>query len=193
MNELVSSRGFYKYINNKTIQTNAFIKDADLFEKQNKFEINVLGREDGHRAVLSIKKENVKADKSTGKWKVFVPKAYGTAIYPDQIIGKIEIGKPNEICTETFLKIGDFETKIEAENCKKYLETKFARALISIVKRTQDSTKNSYKCLPVQDFSNQSDIDWSLSIKTIDQELANKYNLSFEEQVWIEQNIKEMD
>ena len=193
MNELVSSRGFYKYINNKTIQTNAFIKDADLFEKQNKFEINVLGREDGHRAVLSIKKENVKDDKSISKWKVFIPKAYGTAIYPDQIIGKIEIGKPNEICTETFLKIGDFETKIEAENCKKYLETKFARALISIVKKTQNSTKSSFTCLPVQDFSDQSDIDWNLSIKTIDQELANKYNLNFEEQVWIEQNIKAMD
>ena len=48
-------------------------------------------------------------------------------------------------------------------------------------------------CLPVQDFSDQSDIDLNLSIKTIDQELANKYNLNFEEQVWIEQNIKAMD
>lgn len=198
MNGLVSSRGFYKYTskkqnNSNIIQANAFTKNADLFEKQNKFEINVLGREDGHRAVLSIKKENVKDDKSIGKWKVFIPKAYGTAIYPDQIIGKIEIGKPNEICTETFLKIGDFETKTEAENCKKYLETKFARALISIVKKTQNSTKSSFTCLPVQDFSDQSDIDWNLSIKTIDQELANKYNLNFEEQVWIEQNIKAMD
>lgn len=198
MNELVGSYGFYKYSSKvdesfNIIQSNAFIKRADLFEKQSKFEINVLGREDGHRAVLSIKKENVKDDKSIGKWKVFTPKAAGNGKYPDQIIGKMEIGKPNEICTETFLKIGDFETKAEAENCKKYLETKFARSLISIVKKTQNSTKSSFACLPVQDFSDQSDIDWNLSIKTIDQELANKYNLNFEEQVWIEQNIKAMD
>lgn len=37
-----------------------------------------------------------------------------------------------------------------------------------------------------------SDIDWSKSIAEIDQQLYRKYNLSAEEIMFIEENVKEM-
>jgi len=46
--------------------------------------------------------------------------------------------------------------------------------------------------VPLQDFTSNSDIDWSVSIKAIDQQLYKKYNLSDEEIAFIETNVKEM-
>lgn len=75
----------------------------------------------------------------------------------------------------------------------KYLKTKFARALLGILKVTQDNKKAVWKYVPIQDFSLDSDIVWSKSISEIDQQLYKKYNLSNEEITFIEENVKPMD
>ena len=46
--------------------------------------------------------------------------------------------------------------------------------------------------IPVQDFTNNSDIDWSKSIAEIDKQLYSKYNLSIEEISFIEEKVKPM-
>lgn len=46
--------------------------------------------------------------------------------------------------------------------------------------------------VPLQDFASNSDIDWSKSIAEIDQQLYRKYDLSAEEIMFIEENVKEM-
>ena len=46
--------------------------------------------------------------------------------------------------------------------------------------------------MPLQDFTPNSDINWSQSIPEIDQQLYKKYNLSEEEIVFIENMIKPM-
>ena len=75
----------------------------------------------------------------------------------------------------------------------KYIKTKFTRALLAVLKVTQDNNKGTWKCVPTQNFTDNSDIDWSKSIHDIDQQLYRKYGLSEQEIKFIESHVKEMD
>lgn len=77
--------------------------------------------------------------------------------------------------------------------CKFAVKTKFARAMLGILKITQDNPRDKWAYVPLQDFTSHSDIDWSKSIPEIDQQLYKKYNLSPEEIDFIETHVKEMN
>ena len=66
---------------------------------------------------------------------------------------------------------------------------KFARAMLGVLKVTQDNKKMVWKYIPLQDFTDKSDIDWSVSIANIDKQLYKKYRLSEEEIAFIENNV----
>ena len=83
-------------------------------------------------------------------------------------------------------------TKEEALNLQKYLKTKFLRLLVGIMKSSQALYQNVYQFVPLQDFTNNSDINWDMPIKDIDAQLYKKYNFSDEEIEYIESKIKEM-
>ena len=78
---------------------------------------------------------------------------------------------PNTGNTETFLSIGAFADNTCAENALKYIKTRFARTLLSVLKTTQDITPEKFKYVPLQDFTENSDIDWSKPVSEIDQQL----------------------
>ena len=80
-----------------------------------------------------------------------------------------------------------------AENLLKYIKTKFARTMLGILKVTQNNSRVVWKYVPVQDFTNKSDIDWSKSIAEIDQQLYAKYGLSQKEIDFIETKVRSMD
>lgn len=82
--------------------------------------------------------------------------------------------------------------ELEANNFIKYIYTKFFRILVSAIKITQSAPSRVYKSVPLQDFTPNSDIDWSKSISEIDQQLYKKYQLSAEEVAFIESMIKPM-
>ena len=54
-------------------------------------------------------------------------------------------------------------------------------------------TQEVFCYVPLQDFTTQSDIDWSKSIPEIDQQLYAKYNLSEDEINFIKKMIKPME
>jgi hypothetical protein len=111
------------------------------------------------------------------------------------VLYKPFIGIPKEICTETYLVIGaelDLD-KNSALNLTRYLSTKFLRLLLSLSKASQHATSKTYRFVPLQDFTNNSDIDWSKTIAEIDQQLYKKYNLSEEEIAFVESMIKPMN
>ncbi|MGN0756425.1 MAG: restriction endonuclease, partial [Treponema sp.] len=103
------------------------------------------------------------------------------------------VGEPIVGSTTTFLSVGKFSTKEEAENCMKYIKTKFARAMLGTLKVTQDNPRETWANVPLQDFTPNSDIDWSQSIAQIDHQLYKKYNLSQAEIDFIEKNVKAME
>ena len=139
---------------------------------------------------LGLNKDNFK------KWKVFVPYAYGCGALgeeiPTPILGTPILGTPIQICTETFMQYGAWGAEPEAKAALRYLKTKFFRVLVGILKTTQHST-TTFKFVPLQDFTANSDIDWSKSIPEIDQQLYRKYGLTDEEIGFIETHVKPMD
>ena len=128
------------------------------------------------------------------KWKVITPFAnnIGTNLADDNL--NTIVSEPNSIVTETYLVIGgDLNLdKCSCENIERYLKTKMVRYLISIAKANQNGTRVTYRFVPMQDFTNESDIDWSKSINEIDEKLFDKYELSIEEREHIKSSIKDM-
>ena len=92
-------------------------------------------------------------------------------------------------CTQTFITVGAFDTRDEAENCLTYIKSKFARAMLGILKATQHNHKDTWAKVPLQDFSASSDIDWR---GDVDEQLYRKYNLSAAEVDFIETHVKAM-
>lgn len=125
-------------------------------------------------------------------YKVFVPKANGSGAL-GEVLSTPLIGFPNMSATPTFISIGNFKTKNEAENLMKYIKTKLARTLLGILKITQDNPPLKWAYIPLQDFTDNSDIDWTKSISEIDQQLYKKYGLSESEINFIETKVKSMD
>jgi superfamily II DNA or RNA helicase len=126
-------------------------------------------------------------------YKVFISKSAGNPKNDMNVIGRPYLGKPFDACTDSLITIGKFDTLLECENLAKYLRTKFLRFMVSILKISQNVTQIVYEFVPLQDFTGESDIDWDKSIKEIDMQLYQKYDLSQEEIDYIENKIKEME
>lgn len=162
-----------------------------LHPKSEKQSIRIMGRKDGKRVSLYVDQSYVKDHPNLDKYKVFFPKANGSGKFgesmSESIIGEKQVGH-----TQTFISIGAFNTRREAENLQKYLKCKFTRTLLYVLKVTQDNKKSVWKYVPLQDFTSSSDIDWSKSVADIDQQLYKKYGLTEKEIQFIETHVKEM-
>ena len=128
-------------------------------------------------------------------WKVYLPRAnnIGTELNDDNL--NAFVGEAGSICTEAYLfvGIGLKLNQYSAINLQIYLQTKFARFFHLLAKASHDATSKTYRFVPLQDFTEHSDIDWSKSIAEIDQQLYRKYNLSDDEIAFIEKMIKPME
>lgn len=174
-------------------KSNVFEK-MDLVFSKNKTGndcIRVLGRVNNERIYRFISSKYINDVINLHNYKVFLPGAIGTGKYGETISAPI-IGYPSDAATETFLSLGNFKSKNEAENAIKYIKTKFCRSLYGILKRTQANTPGKWKYVPLQNFDSESDIDWSKSIPEIDQRLYEKYDLNEKEINFIETHVKEM-
>ena len=160
----------------------------------------ILGLGEGKRRIWKYLPNNYPLPKTStclNTYKIFISEADGAAgqignPVPARIIGKPLVVKPKTLCTETFLEIGPFSTENEANNAAKYIRTKFFRTLVGIQKQTQHTTQKVYRFVPLQDFTENSDIKWNEPIDSIDKQLFIKYKLSKEEIDFIEKNIQEM-
>ena len=153
--------------------------------------VQFLGLMKGKRVWYWSRKDFQDPPDSFYTFKVFIPEANGSGAL-GEVLSTPLIGAPLIGATETFLSIGAFATEREAANCLKYVKSKFARAMLGVLKITQHNTREKWVYVPLQDFSSSSDIDWSQSIAEIDQQLYAKYGLSAEEIAFIESHVKEM-
>ena len=186
--EIISSRGTYHFseqlfndipdVKNRLgkgsgnmIVSNSFDKLPDILtkERKSKSDYKILGRYKGKREYRYIQRE-------------YVLGAIG------EVLSTPLIGS-----TDTFISIGSFITNEEAIAAIKYIKSKFARAMLGILKITQHNPQSTWKYVPLQDFTSNSDIDWTKSIHEIDEQLYKKYNLSEEEIEFIETKVKEMN
>lgn len=213
LNGIISGRGVYKLSDNaldehpeiveiqsaghkKDVGAGAFKKLASIvfFEEKPIDEheyVRYLGLISNKRIYYWGRKDYLDVPESFYKYKVFIPKANGSGAL-GEVLSSPLIGEPLIGATETFLSIGSFDTFEEANNCLKYLQSKFARVMLGILKITQDNTKEKWRYVPLQDFTSNSDIDWSKSIHEIDLQLYRKYGLDEKEIEFIESHVKEM-
>ncbi len=154
--------------------------------------IKILGLLKMKRIYRHVRRDYVNEPENLLKWKVFVPAANGSGAL-GEVLSTPLIGQPLIGHTETFMSIGCFDTEGEAQALLKYVRSKFARALLGILKTTQHNPPEKWRFIPLQNFTQASDIDWSKSIPEIDQQLYAKYGLSDEETDFIESHVKEMN
>lgn len=152
----------------------------------------IYGRVNNERVLKWIRKDYLKCPDNIDSYKVFIAKTNGTGALGEPLSMPV-VGKPNMGHTVTFLSIGNFSNKQEADALLKYIRTKFARTLLGTLKVTQDNPKETWANIPLQDFTSASDIDWSKSVAEIDQLLYHKYDLSQPEIEFIEKMIKPME
>lgn len=175
----------------KRLRPNAFDKLDVFSENQSKGEIPIHGLIKNKRVIRFINSKYIEASENLDKYKVLVPKANGSGAI-GEVLSTPMVGEPMVGYTGSFIGIGAFETQVEAENCMKYIKTKFARAMLGTLKVTQDNPRETWLNVPLQDFTTNSDIDWSKSVSEIDKQLYKKYGLSKDEIAFIESKVREM-
>ena len=151
----------------------------------------VVGRENDTRIAKWIKKEYLKLPDNFESYKIAFPVANGSGKFGESLSDPFVCG-PYCAQNTTFLSAGNFYTLFEAQSCLKYVKTKFARCMLGIFKVTQHTTREAWRAVPLQNFTQQSDINWDLAIPELDAALYQKYNLTQDEIDFIESNVSAM-
>lgn len=178
-----------------TAESNAFKKFPEVFLEEppdssvNYFEI--VGRHENSRCVRYVDSRYLNKPGNFPFWKVLVSNSNGTGTLGG-ILAPPMVCRPGVGNTRSFMSFGYFQTSNQAHALLLYLKSKFARVLLGVFKVTQANPPAMWAKVPLQDFTDQSDIDWSKSIPEIDQQLYAKYGLSADEIDFIERHAKEM-
>jgi hypothetical protein len=121
------------------------------------------------------------------KWKLFAgyaaPGTGNKDTYPHRIISTPFVGEPGSISSETYLCIGPFDSKKEAESALSYLCCRLTRFLILLHKPSQHVTRKVYTFVPTQDWTKT----WT------DGDLYKKYGLIASEMAFIEGIVRPME
>lgn len=186
---LVSSRKPYGLCGDVFRNTKKYnLPEFDSEKSDNLY--SIVGLNEKNKRITMYANENYPFPKKDmiDKYKLFVPRNYGNGTL-GEVPSNVIIASPYMACTETFIQIGPFNTKDEANNCLKYMKTKFFRYLVGIQKHDQGASKTIYKYVPNQNFTEKSDINWNSEIESIDKQLFKKYLLNEDEINYINKKI----
>ena len=175
------------------LKTNVFEKQANIFTdlKMSDEDFRVLGLKGRSRIYKWVNSKYFNLPQNHQKFKVYLPTSNGSGAI-GEVLSTPLIGEPLIGHTETFIGIGEFKARQEAENLLKYIKTKFARTMLGTLKITQHNLASTWRNVPLQIFTTDSDIDWSQPISSIDRQLYKKYGLNEREIRFIEEKVKEM-
>ncbi len=183
----------------KTVASSVLTSLDNIFTENKKFEnsFKFIGVIKNKRKWRYINSEYIEEHPNLRKFKVMLPGSNGSGaigeVLSTPLVGEPLVGEPLVGHTQTFISFGAFDNREEAENLLKYIKTKFARTMLGTLKITQSNKKDTWSNVPLQNFTNNSDIDWSQSIAQIDQQLYRKYGLSEKEIAFIEEKVREME
>ncbi|MQS89719.1 Eco57I restriction-modification methylase domain-containing protein [Companilactobacillus mishanensis] len=181
----------------KAVSSSIFTRYPEVFFENDPQDgeqyVRIYGRQSGERLYRWVKKDYVSSHPNLDKWKVIVPGANGKGTFGETLSSPI-VGEPEVGHNQTFVSIGKFDSEYQAQSLLKYIKSKFGRAMLDIMKTTQNNqSKATWSKVPMQNFTENSDIDWKTSISEIDKQLYEKYNLNEQEISFIENKVKPMD
>lgn len=209
LSEIITNRGVYKYSDlayqeqpqemkktaDRRIAPSSFTRMPALFTENKPNDgydyVQLLGNIKNSRCYRWFRRDYISKVENLDKYKVIVPKANGSGAI-GEVLSTPLIGSPLIGFTETYISIGQTDNLSEAENILKYVKTKFARTMLGILKVTQNNPKETWLYVPIQDFTDDSDLDWSQQIDELDMQLYRKYGLSSDEIEFIEKNVQPM-
>lgn len=184
--KIIGSQGTEKRL------TTPIFEQIDLFsEVKEDGDVQIIGLIKNTRFYRYINPKYIEKNDNLFKYKVIVAASNGDGIFGELLSSPL-VGTPGLGYTQSFLGFGSFDTRVEAEAALKYLKTKFSRALLGTLKKTQHNHTSVWANVPLQDFTSSSDIDWSKSIAEIDEQLFDKYGLDEQERNFIRTKVKEM-
>ena len=102
------------------------------------------------------------------------------------LLKQMRVLRQMEVCTHSYFLIGCYKNERETQNAIKYLRTKFVLFIVM----TTLSVVNRFKLVfyvSIQEFTENSDIDWTKFIQEIDTQLYTKYGLTEQEVDFIEE------
>ena len=180
--ELPETKKFIKLVSS----IGAFGLDSTFRGKENKSGNDLKVYRNG--GVGYVSRSEIANEQATfDKWKVFIGRAGpGTGnqdTYPHRILSTPFIGEPGSISSWTYMYIGPFDSKTEAESVLSYLSCRLTRFLILLHKPSQDTTRKVYTFVPIQAWTKR----WT------DSDLYAKYGLSEGEIAFIEKIVRPMD
>jgi site-specific DNA-methyltransferase (adenine-specific) len=180
----------------KKVASKKYPTMSDQVSRQKPFGLRTFVKPEKHggvtlyanKAVGKINKDEITTGKELlNKWKVLISMGYGEGgearEYPRMIIGKPIVAAPPSACTETYLVVGAYESKSEAENLAYYLRTRFLRLLVGLRKNTQHITKDRFAFVPLLSMTRH----WT------DEKLYAHFGLTPEEISFIESMIRPME
>ncbi len=183
-------------VNTNTFDQFAFLYHTDKPAEGNEY-VRVYGLAGKSRVYRWIRRDYLTGPDALDRYKIIVPTSRGhlgtLGNEPAVIVGAPLIGEPGVAVTQSFITIGAFDDEITANACLKYVKSKFARALLGVLKVTQHNPAKAWRYVPLQDFTSGSDIDWSKPIPEIDRQLYAKYGLDEDEIAFIESRRKPME
>lgn len=100
-----------------------------------------------------------------------------------RLLSRIDLLGPMDVCTDTYILVGPFETEAESKNAAMYMKTKFFRMLMLMLMSSISISKEKFQFVPLQDYSEP----WT------DEKLYTKYGITPDEQAYIESLIKPME
>jgi hypothetical protein len=185
--KIIGSNGTEKRLTTSIFEQLDVFKEESLEEK----DIKILGLINNNRIFRFMPDKYLEDHENLKKYKVLLPFSNGSGDLGETLSSPL-VAEPFTGNTQSFISFGSFDNFFEGEACKKFLYSKFVRALLGILKVTQHNSREVWQFVPIQDFTENSDIDWSKSIQEIDNQLYKKYKLSAEEIAFIESMIKPM-
>ena len=133
---------------------------------------------------------SINDDKRFNKYKIIFSQTWGN--YGGKYLGgsysPIIIALPGEICNDAYIECGCCDTFDEVKKLAKYMISRFARGVIINDKYGITSTKDYWKSVPIQDYSE--DFWNSDNIDDIDEGLFNKYNVPEDIRKFVRENIQ---
>ncbi|MEQ9009383.1 MAG: Eco57I restriction-modification methylase domain-containing protein, partial [Ekhidna sp.] len=184
LTKIVSSRNPFGLPTSVRGSENAFTNSVKLLSSEGYSYVSISDINEGIKAINTYKvlvsritSEHAGEPSSDGRFK---------------ILSRTDVLGPNEVCTDSYLRIGGFTEKSQAIAALKYLRSKFTRFLILQSLSSINLSKEKFSNVPLQDFTINSDIDWSKPIADVDQQLYKKYKLTEEEIAFVESMIKPM-
>ena len=175
----------------KRLTTSIFNLTEVFHDEPCEGDVTIIGLINNKRVKKYVNIKYLSEHDNLNKWKIILPKSNGSGAI-GEVLSTPLVGTPLVGYTQSFIGIGKFDTRNEAEAMFKYIKTKFARAMLGILKVTQDNPRAVWRYIPLQNFKSDSDIDWSKTIREIDEQLYAKYKLDKNEIEFIETHVREM-